>query len=159
MKRISLPEILKWLLVILLCVFLVRKNTGETMSTANFSNVAEKVFAAADQSKMKQGDNLMIRRLYQLDPSTFDAITLFYPATNMGAEEILLVHLKDAKQADQVVKRMEARVESQKTSFQGYGAEQVAMLDQAVIEAKGGYALLAVTASPEKVKKAFEAAL
>ena len=128
-------------------------------SNADFSTVQEAVLSAADLTPMAEGDNQTIKRLYGLSASDFEGIMLYYPTTNMGAEELLLIKLKDVSQQEDVKSAIESRIETQKKSFDGYGVDQYAMLEKAVIEVQGNYVLLVVAADPAPVRKAFLGAL
>ena len=114
---------------------------------------------AASLDPMSPGGDQMIRRLYGLDPDTFDGALLYYPSTNMGAEELLLIRLSDISQQDVVREAMEARISSQIGVFEGYAPAQVAMLEKGVVEVRGNYALLIVAEDVSSVLRAFEAAL
>ena len=47
------------------------------------------------EGEAQKADERMLRRLYGLNPSDYAEVVLYYPATNMGVEELLLVKLKD----------------------------------------------------------------
>lgn len=108
---------------------------------------------------MAEGDNQAIKRLYGLSASDYENILLYYPTTNMGAEELLLIQLKDISQQQAVKSAIESRLDTQKKSFDGYGVDQYAMLEKAVVEVQGNYILLVVAADPAPVRKAFLGAL
>ena len=158
-KKTIILEVCKWLLVLALCVFLYFMLSSNRESSADFSTVQEAVLSAADLTPMAEGDNQTIKRLYGLSASDFEGIMLYYPTTNMGAEELLLIKLKDVSQQEDVKSAIESRIETQKKSFDGYGVDQYAMLEKAVIEVQGNYVLLVVAADPAPVHKAFLGAL
>ena len=54
---------------------------------------------------------------------------------------------------------IESRLDTQKKSFDGYGVDQYAMLEKAVVEVQGNYILLVVANDPAPVRKAFLGAL
>ncbi|MDD5922842.1 MAG: DUF4358 domain-containing protein [Eubacteriales bacterium] len=157
-NRIQWILILKWGLV-LLCAFVIISGafTNRTSSTS-FQDMRKQVVKAADLTNMKKADDQMIRRLYGFDPDSFDGIVLYYPKSNMNAEELLLVKLKNEDQRDQMEKTISNRVATQKKSFKGYGAKQTAMLEKSIVEVRGNYALYISAKNPEKVKAAFDAA-
>ena len=157
-KKIILLEVLKWLLVVALCVFLYFMLSANRESKAAFSDVKEAVLNAANLSPMAEGDNQAIKRLYGLSASDYENVLLYYP-TNMGAEELLLIQLKDISQQQAVKSAIESRLDTQKKSFDGYGVDQYAMLEKAVVEVQGNYILLVVAADPAPVRKAFLGAL
>lgn len=158
-NKILLLEILKWLLVAALCVFLYVMLSSNRESNTPFADVKEAVIAAADLTPMAEGDNQTLKRLYGLSASDYENVLLYYPTTNMGAEELLLVQLKDVSQQQSVQTAIENRLDTQKKSFDGYGVDQYAMLENAVVEVQGNYILLVVAADPAPVRKAFTGAL
>lgn len=157
--KIILLEVLKWLFVAALCVFLYFMLSANRESRAAFSDVQEAVISAADLTPMAEGDNQTFKRLYGLSASDYENVLLYYPTTNMGAEELLLIQLKDLSQQQAVKDAIENRLDTQKKSFDGYGVDQYAMLEKAVVEVQGNYILLVVADDPAPVRKAFLGAL
>lgn len=157
--KIILLEVLKWLFVAALCVFLYFMLSANRESRAAFSDVQEAVISAADLTPMAEGDNQTFKRLYGLSASDYENVLLYYPTTNMGAEELLLIQLKDLSQQQAVKDAIESRLDTQKKSFDGYGVDQYAMLEKAVVEVQGNYILLVVANDPALVRKAFLGAL
>ncbi|MDD6239808.1 MAG: DUF4358 domain-containing protein [Oscillospiraceae bacterium] len=157
--KIILLEVLKWLFVAALCVFLYFMLSANRESRAVFSDVQEAVISAADLTPMAEGDNQTFKRLYGLSASDYENVLLYYPTTNMGAEELLLIQLKDLSQQQAVKDAIESRLDTQKKSFDGYGVDQYAMLEKAVVEVQGNYILLVVANDPAPVRKAFLGAL
>ena len=157
--KIILLEVLKWLFVAALCVFLYFMLSANRESRAAFSDVQEAVISAADLTPMAEGDNQTFKRLYGLSASDYENVLLYYPTTNMGAEELLLIPLKDLSQQQAVKDAIESRLDTQKKSFDGYGVDQYAMLEKAVVEVQGNYILLVVANDPAPVRKAFLGAL
>lgn len=157
--KIILLEVLKWLFVAALCVFLYFMLSATRESRAAFSDVQAAVTSSADLTPMAEGDNQTFKRLYGLSASDYENVLLYYPTTNMGAEELLLIQLKDLSQQQAVKDAIENRLDTQKKSFDGYGVDQYAMLEKAVVEVQGNYILLVVADDPAPVRKAFLGAL
>lgn len=157
--KIPVLEVIKWLLVAAVVVFLYFSSAQGRESQTEFSVMSEAIAGAADLSAMQQADNQMVKRLYGLNPDDYEGVLLYYPTTNMGAEEILLVKLKDTSQQETVKTAMETRVENQKASFDGYGIDQYEMLEQSVLEVRGNYMLLVVAGDTAPVRQAFLDAL
>ena len=157
--KIILLEVLKWLFVAALCVFLYFMLSANRESRAAFSDVQEAVISSADLTTMAEGYNQTFKRLYGLSASDYENVLLYYPTTNMGAEELLLIQLKDISQQQAVKDAIENRLDTQKKSFDGYGVDQYAMLEKAVVEVQGNYILLVVADDPAPVRKAFLGAL
>lgn len=112
------------------------------------------------EGEAQKADERMLRRLYGLNPSDYAEIVLYYPASNMGVEELLLVKLNDSTQAESVEAAIETRLAAQKQSFDGYGVEQTALLNNnAVTEVRGRYILFAVGVNAQAIRQAFLDAL
>ena len=137
-------------------VFLFTRMSGSSLSGTSFEDMRSAVEGAADMSTMQEADNQMIKRLYGLDPSEYDGICLYYPLTNMGAEELFLVKLKDISQQEGVAEAIENRLSTQKKSFEGYGIEQSAMLNRSESEVRGNYAIFISAADTAPMKSAFD---
>ena len=149
----------KWVLALLALVFLIRiSSTGRT-SSADFTAVADAVGGTVPMDQVVEGDRQMIRRLYGLDPADYEGVRLYYPSTNMGVEEVLVVKLSDLSQQQAVRAAMEARVQSQMDVFESYAPEQYGILQNRVIEVQGNYLLLAVGKDPAAAQRAFLEAL
>lgn len=153
-------EIARWLVVLAAVVFLIAMFGSDPISAADPADVETAVTAKLDMSAMLRGDNQMIRRLYGLDPAAYESCVLYYPTTNMVAEELLIIKLADTAQQEAVQAAIEARLETQKASFDGYGIEQYDMLtNNAVVEIRGNYVLFVVNANAAAAQKAFLDAL
>ena len=127
---------------------------------AAFEDVASAVTASIDLSALQEGSVQMVKRLYGLNPSDFDGCLLYYPQTNMEAEELLLLKLRDTSQQEAVRAAVEARLETQKTSFDGYGLEQYDLLtNHSILDIRGNYVLFVVHKDAAAVQQAFRGAL
>lgn len=161
MEKATLPllEVGKWLSLVLVLVFIVSLLVSGKESSAAFVDVETAVTNAATLDNMLPGDHQLIKRLYGLEPGDYEGISLYYPTTNMGAEEILLVKLKTISQQDTVKSAIDARVATQLKSFDGYGIAQCEMLERSVTLIQGNYILLIVAEDTAPVVSAFQGAL
>ena len=151
-----LYEIARWSAAVAAVISLIWMFGGNTVSNADPAEVAEAVVETIDMENMLEADNQLIKRFYGLDPASFEGCILYYPTTNMMAEEVLIVKLKDMSQQEQVRTAIEKRIETQKTTFEGYGVEQFELLENnAVIEVRGNFILFVVNANSAEAQKAF----
>ena len=151
-----LYEIARWSAAVAAVISLIWMFGGNTVSNADPAEVAEAVVETIDMENMLEADNQLIKRFYGLDPASFEGCILYYPTTNMMAEEILIVKLKDMSQQEQVRAAIEQRIETQKTTFEGYGVEQFELLtNNAVVEIRGNFVLFVVNANSAEAQKAF----
>lgn len=153
-------EGLRWIALVVAIVSLAVMFGDNTLSDAAFEDVSAAVLETVDTENMTLAENQMIKRLYGLDPAAFEGCVLYYPTTNMMAEEVLIVKLSDVSQAEAVQQAMEARLQTQKTTFEGYGVEQFDLLtNYCVLEVRGNYALFLVSKNHTDAYEAFLDAL
>ena len=158
--KILFLEIARWAVALAAVICLVLMFKADPISDAEPGAVREAVTAQMDLSNVLEADNQMIRRLYGLDIAAYESCILYYPATNMGAEELLIVKLSSPEQAQAVRSAIEARLQTQKNTFDGYGVEQYDLLtNHAVVEVRGNFVLFAVGQTSSQVRQAFLDAL
>ena len=160
MNKSIFLEIMRWVVVAAAVIFLITMFSQNRISTAAPETVLEAVTSKLDMSEMQEANNRMIKRLYGLTPDDYESCVLYYPTTNMGAEELLIVKLSDMSQQDEVRIAVEKRLDTQKTSFDGYGVNQYDMLTKnSVIEIRGNYILFVVHPASAAAAQAFLNAL
>ena len=154
--KTTVYEIARWAVALAAVICLMLMFGGNTASNADPVEVAAAVTAQIDMTNMLEGDNTMLKRFYGLDPSAYESCILYYPNTNMMAEELLIVKLSDVSQQETVRAAVEKRIATQKTTFEGYGVEQFEMLsNNAVVEVRGNYILFVVNAQSAAARDAF----
>ena len=143
----------------LLLIFIIYLQIGGKTSNAEVTDVAAQVTAAVDMSSMQESTNRLFKKFYGLNANDYEGIALYSPVSNMDAEEILIVKLKSTSQADEVKEAIESRCQTQKDSFEGYGIEQYALLEDALIDVQGNYILYIVHADARAGDEAFRKSL
>lgn len=139
--------------------FLYTQTMQSRQSSASFDAVSSAVLQSIDLTDMQEADAQMVRRLYGFAPSEMDGCLLYYPATNMGARELLLVKLSNLSQQTSVSDAIQARRQTQMKSFEGYGVEQYDLLTNSVVEIQGNYILFVVHENASAAAQAFLKAL
>lgn len=144
-NRNDIIGMIRWAAVLVVIIFMIAGSASGRMSKTDISEVRAAVDAAADLSGLVQGDDAALRRVYGLDPTEFDGYFLLSPKTNMDAEEMLIIKLKDKSQKQAVEEAFNRRLETQKNSFEGYGIEQFDLLtNSSVAKVVSGYGVFIV---------------
>lgn len=155
----KLPQLpfayIKIALVVILLVFVILDMASDPISNAEIETVAENVVKAAEFEGMEQAEPRMVKRFYGLNPKDYEGAVLYAPVDNMDAHELFLVKLHDVSQMKSVQDAIEERLNTQLKSFEGYGAEQTALLKKHVLQKKGNYVLYVVGEHADDVQKAF----
>ena len=153
-------EAARWIAAVAVVVYLFMLFGGNGISSANFEDVSAAVMATVDTSELQQAENRMVKRLYGLEPGSFEGCLLYYPTTNMGAEEVLILKLSDPAQGEQVADAVQQRLQTQRNTFEGYGVEQFDLLtNHYVLQVQGNFALFVVGEFSDDALAAFRDAL
>lgn len=108
-------------------------------------------------SNMKSGGEKELKRFYKLNSNDFQEFLLYLPSSSMNVEEMLIVKVKDKSQTDTVESAIENRVNNQLESFNGYGAEQCALLDDYELKTIGNYVFFCVGKNAADIADSFKA--
>ena len=101
-QNISILTILRITMVAALLIFMIVLQVGNRSSNASLESVSQEVLGAADQEGMQESNNRMFQKFYGLDAQDYEGVTLYSPVSNMDAQELLIVKLKDSSQAEAV---------------------------------------------------------
>ena len=91
---------------------------------------------------------------YQLDPGDVAAGEILY-AGGVSAQEIAVLRLTDAADADQAAQALEAYIEARAGAFAGYAPEQYAILEQSSAVQRGRYVALLIAPDQTAAQAAF----
>ena len=123
-----LLKMAKALLISLLVVLLSALVHGSAWN-ADFEELEEKVEAKLDVSGMQEGDEQLLRRLYGLNA--------------------------DEGQMELIRQAAEKRVDTQKNNFEGYGPEQLKLIEKYVLREAEPYVLFVISEDAESIKEEF----
>ncbi len=104
---------------------------------------------------MGQATALDFKRIFGLNAEDYAGVVYFKPISQMDVEELLIVKLASDDQAESLEESVNERIDSQKTSFDGYGAAQCALLEKAIVKTQGNFLFYCVSPDAEKYYQAF----
>lgn len=146
---------IKYVLTILVLIFIIVDVSGDKISNADIETVNNKVKKVSGLAKVPEAENRTIKRFYGLDPNEYEGIIAYVPQDDMAVDEMVIIKLKDISQQKAVEQAINQRVDTQLKSFDGYGAEQVAMLKKHVLDVEGNYIFYMVGENTKETQKAF----
>lgn len=158
-KKIKLLTPIRIAMVLALLVFIVLLQVGVRDSSASIKDVTDHVIKTIDTKTLNESTNRMFKKFYGLNANDYEGVTLYAPKTNMDAEEVLIIKLKDSAQAESVTKAIQTRLETQKSSFEGYGAAQFDLLKNHILDVRGNFILYIVHPDAGKADQAFRNSL
>lgn len=158
-KKYDVLKIIRYGLLLILIIYIGMIFWSQADSSTPFDKVESAVVKAASDKEMEKADARGLKRLYGLNVKELEDVSLYYTQATMGVNELLLVRTEDEEALDLVETAVKTRNETQIENFEGYGAEQVELLDEAIVKKKGRYLLYIVSPKAEKVEQAFNKSL
>lgn len=158
-KIMKCVSIVKYILIVLLLVFIVGLLRDGEISNEKISKVTKNVVQALDMEKLSESDHRMVKRLYGINANDYEGVSLYVAGSNMEVEELLIVKLKSTEQSEAVEKAIGQRLERQLESFEGYAPEQCKLLEDHVLDVKGNYIMYVVNKKAKAADKAFQKSL
>ena len=157
--RIDHINILKYGMVLLLAAYVILLVSREGGTKTPIKTGSKNVVSVMGTEGMKKGTTQDLKKYYGLNADDYKGVTLYIPDDVMGVKELLIVRLEDDSQADVVETAAQKRLDTQKKSFEGYGAAQTKLISSAVLESRGDYVLMAVTGKADAVQTAYRKSL
>lgn len=149
-----LLKLAKVLLAALLVVLLSALIHGSKWN-ADFEQLEARVETELNTAELKRGDEQLLRRLYGLNAGELKHWILYTAQDNMDVEELLFVEVAEEGQMELVHQAMEKRAETQKNNFEGYGPEQVQLIEKYVLRESDPYLLFVISRDAESIKAEF----
>ncbi|MDT8977895.1 DUF4358 domain-containing protein [Paenibacillus sp. chi10] len=109
--------------------------------------------------KLKKGDAHKLKKLYDLGSEQVEDFLLYTASSNVRADEIVVLKVKDESLIDSVRASIAQRIDAQAVKFKDYRPDEYALLEKHVLKVKSRYILFTVSADAEQIEKAFDAAL
>ncbi|MFW5434658.1 DUF4358 domain-containing protein [Paenibacillus apiarius] len=148
---------------LLIFVFAISALAGCTSKQSDINVSAAKIEEQIKQSikldKLKKGDVQKLKKLYDLGTEQVEDFILYTATSNVKADEIVVIKVKDEKQIDSVKASIAKRIDTQAVKFKDYRPDEYALLEKHVLKEKSHYILFAVSADAEQIEKAFDTAL
>ena len=94
-KKISFLTPIRIGMVVILLVFIVLLQVGSKNSSSSISTVTKSVIKSIKVDGMEESSNRLFKKFYGLNANDYEGVTLYAPITNMNAEELLIIKLKD----------------------------------------------------------------
>ena len=117
--------------------------------------INEKIKSTVDLSGLKEGDSEKLNKLYGINQDEVEDFVLYTAASNIKADEILILKVKDEKNIDSIKGKITARVKSQDEVFKDYLPEEAYLVENNVLKVKGNVILFVISKDAEKIGEIF----
>ena len=141
-------KILRWTTVVVALVFLISLSSGDGDTSATYAQIETQISAKMDFSLVQKADDAKLERFYGLRAEDFANCILYIPTDGVVyVEELLLVELKDEAQKQTVLDAIDARLQTQKKTFENYNlfGQYEKLTQQTHIEVRGNFILFVIS--------------
>lgn len=154
-RRMDGIDVAKYGILLLLIIYITCLIRNEGTNTVLVDTIESKILERIPVERMSKATNQDLKKYYGLNASDYDGVFLYIPDDVMSVSEVLVVRVKDKSQIEVIESSMKQRLDTQKTSFEGYGAEQTKLIKSAIVKSKGYYVLMVVSPEAEQVETIF----
>lgn len=154
-KRPGFSQIMKYVVFVLIVVFVVLLMLYASGSSKPFDEVGQGVEASLDTEKLTEQNASVFKRNFGLNAADYAGVMYYSTGANISAEEVLLIKVKSADQIQEVTNAIDERVESRINDFDGYAPDEVKLLEDARQSVRGTYIFFAASEKADDYLTAF----
>lgn len=147
--------IIKSLMVLFLSAYLILLYTSDNAKNVPMEQIASVMEADTSVTLLQKRGRNDLKRYYQVDERDVDGYFFYKAASPMSVDEIFVVKAVNRTQAAALLENAESHLSSQKQIFEGYGTDQMALLNNAVVEKKGNYVYYICGADASALRQSF----
>lgn len=133
-------------------------NDDKTSEQLSAAEIGKSIELAVSLKDMKKQDLDKLQKLYKIDADSMDDFILYTSTSNVKADELAIIKLKDERQTESVKENMEQRIEAQKMKFKDYRPNEYFLVDNHVLKTKGRFIFFAVSKDAESMERTFDSA-
>lgn len=131
--------IIKAAMVLFLSVYLILLYTSDSAKNVPMEEISAEMVADTSISLLKKRGRTDLKRYYQIEEGDINGYLFYKAESPMSVDEVFIVKAQNRSQADTLLESAEGHLAAQKKVFEGYGTDQMALLNNAVVERKGNY--------------------
>lgn len=142
---------------ILLCISLalLMLMMGCSSKDVALDDIKDKLKDTIDFSNFsKEEDSSYLKDTFDFDTDKIDSFEMYGPQTNLNTNAVLLLKLKDAKDASEFKEKIDAYKENLIAIYKDYAPDQAKLIEDSVYEEHDKTIILVISDKSEEVKKA-----
>jgi hypothetical protein len=155
-------NIIAVILVMAAAVWLLSGCSGSSSTAAeklSADEVGKKIEQTVDLKEMKKGDREKLQKLYKLDADTVEDFILYTSVSNVKADELAVIKVKEQVKTEIVKERIEERTAAQKLKFADYRPNEYFLVENYVLKTEGRFVFFAVSNEAAQMEQAFDDAI
>lgn len=130
-------------------------SAGQALTVAEIQDHMEQ---KVDFSRMQLRDEGELRKWYGIEPETLEGFVLYTATSNVKADELAILKVKDIRDIAGVMEQIEQRIQAQTVKFKDYRPEEYYLIEKHVLKSKGQFVFFAVSKEADGMEAAYDAA-
>ncbi|MED3481568.1 DUF4358 domain-containing protein [Bacillus toyonensis] len=152
---------IKFVITIIVCTITLGALSGcfgkkENVNNLSATEIGAKIKQVANLEEMKKGDSKKLQKLYNINTDEIESFVLYTAPTNIKADEIATIKVKDMKNVKNIKEKILSRIEKKSKSFKDYLPDEYFLIEKHVLKTKDNYILLAISKDADKIEKTFD---
>ncbi|MEC2260753.1 DUF4358 domain-containing protein [Bacillus thuringiensis] len=152
---------IKFVITIIVCTITLGALSGcfgkkDNVISLSATEIGEKIKHVTNLEEMKEGDSKKLQKLYNINTDEVESFVLYIAPTNIKADEIAVMKVKDMKNVENIKEKISNRIEKKSKSFKDYLPDEYFLIEKHVLKTKDNYILLAISKDADKVEKTFD---
>ncbi|AVM66858.1 hypothetical protein C3V37_02955 [Peptostreptococcaceae bacterium oral taxon 929] len=142
-------------ILIILSVALMICMVGCSSKDVSLNDIKDKLKNTIDFSTFSKEEEISyLKDTFDFDTDKIDSYEMYGPQTNLNTNAVLLLRLKDAKDASEFKDKIDAYKENLVKIYKDYAPDQAKLVEDSVYEEHGKTIVLVISEKSEDVKKA-----
>lgn len=128
---------------------------GCSSKDVSLNDIKDKLKNTIDFSTFSKEEEISyLKDTFDFDTDKIDSYEMYGPQTNLNTNAVLLLRLKDAKDASEFKDKIDAYKENLVKIYKDYAPDQAKLVEDSVYEEHGKTIILVISEKSEDVKKA-----
>ncbi|CAH1057349.1 DUF4358 domain-containing protein [Paenibacillus pseudetheri] len=128
----------------------------KTPEQLSATQIGKSIEQAVSLKEMKKRDLNKLQELYKIDVDNVDDFILYTSTSNVKADELAVIKLKDESQVENVKEKIELRIDSQNIKFKDYRPDEYFLAQNHVLKTKGPFVFFAVSKEANQMEHTFD---
>ncbi|GAB6523972.1 DUF4358 domain-containing protein [Bacillus cereus] len=152
---------IKFVITIIVCTITLGSLSGcfgkkDNVNSPSATEIGEKMKHVTNLEEMKEGDSKKLQKLYNINTDEVESFVLYTAPTNIKADEIAVMKVKDMKNVENMKEKISNRIEKKSKNFKDYLPDENFLIERRVLKTKDNYILLAISKDAHNVEKTFD---
>lgn len=144
------------IMVIILTLLTGCSSKDTTSKEPSIDEIDQNINDDVDISNMVESDSDKLEKLYDIDIDKVENFKLYTAKTNIEANELLILKVKNEEDIGDIKEDINDRIESQTNSFKDYLPDEYFLIEKHVLKSNGNYIIFIICEEAEKIESLFD---